>query len=63
MVPEEYRVSDEVLAQLQETCMDRAVKRLEVNIIITLKKYLQSLILLNDATNYNNTSLTDGDLL
>jgi hypothetical protein len=33
MTLEEYRVSDEVLAQLQETCMDRAVKRLEVNVI------------------------------
>lgn len=30
MTPEEYRVPDEVIAQLQEVCMDKARKRLEV---------------------------------
>jgi hypothetical protein len=30
MKPEEYTVPDELLAQLQEKCMDRAKKRLEV---------------------------------
>jgi hypothetical protein len=29
MTPKEYRVSDEVLAQLQATIMDKAKKRLE----------------------------------
>jgi hypothetical protein len=41
MTPDEFRVSDEVLAQLQEACMDRAVKRLEVNIIIFINNYDQ----------------------
>jgi hypothetical protein len=43
MTPEEYRVSDEALAQLQATIMDKAKKRLENETCVRIFKRLDQL--------------------
>jgi len=43
MTPEEYRVSDEELAQLQSTIMDKAKKRLEMETCVRIYKRFDQL--------------------
>ena len=38
-VPEEYQVDDELLAQLEEKCMDKAKRRLEAEICVRVFKH------------------------